>query len=114
MAVFLMLPLFGKPGQELNEGGDVTPKELRELAEDLRERLTEAADIVEKLTGAGWEAQMGLYDIHLSHPYIGTAAHAEERLESLGIDPEKVFIEELEDEEQEEGEWEGEEEAGSG
>ncbi|MBV9125354.1 MAG: hypothetical protein JO112_18520, partial [Planctomycetes bacterium] len=80
MTTCLILPLFGKPGQELNEGAEVTPRELRALAQDLQARLLEAANLVEKLTGAGWEAQMGLYDILLSHPYIETAAHTEEKL----------------------------------
>jgi hypothetical protein len=110
MGVTLMLFLFGKPGQELDEGGDVTAEQLRALAQGLHERLRETADIVEKLTDAGWEAQMGLYDIFLSHPYITTAAQAEEKLQDLGIDPERVIIDEWEDED--EGDWD--EEAGEG
>jgi hypothetical protein len=100
MSVMLMMYLFGKPGQELDEGEEVTPQQLRALAEDLHARLTEAADVVEKLTAAGWEAQMTLYDISLSHPYITTAAQAEEKLLDLGIDPKLVAIDEWEDEEE--------------
>src|SRR5262245_38212104 len=100
MAVFMSLWLFGKPGQELNEGGEVTPEELRALAEHLHGRLIEAADIVEKLSNAGWDVQMGLYDIFISHRYITTQAQAEEKLADLGIDPEKLFIDEFEDEEE--------------
>jgi hypothetical protein len=100
MAVTLMMFLFGKPGQELNEGGEVTPEELRDLGRNLHERLDEAAAIVEKLTGAGWEAQMTLYDVFLSHPYITTAVQAEQQLQNLGIDPEHVCIDEWEDEEE--------------
>ena len=103
MSVTLMMYLFGKPGQELDEGEEVTPQQLRSLAEGLHGRLTEAADIVEKLTAAGWDAQMTLYDVCLSHPYISTAAQAEEKLLDLGIDPQLVAIDEWEDEEEDEG-----------
>jgi len=98
MAVTLMLYLFGKPGVELHEGEEVTPQELRDLAEDLSGRLREAADIVEKLTANGWDAQMTLYDIMFAHPYIETSVQAEEKLHDLGIDPEKVHIEWLDEE----------------
>jgi hypothetical protein len=101
MAVTLILPLFGKPGQELNEGGEVTAQQLRDLADDLRARLREAADIVEKLTAAGWETEMTLYDIMLSHPYVTTEVQAQAKLDDLGIDPERVHIEEWPDEEDE-------------
>jgi hypothetical protein len=106
MAVTIMMYLFGKPGQELEEGAEVTPPQLRDLGRDLRARLEEAADIVEKLTGAGWDAQMTLYDVILSHPYVDTQAQAEEKLRDLGIDPERVLIDEWEDEEQFEDEEE--------
>jgi hypothetical protein len=102
-----MLSLFGKPGQELEEGEEVTDRQLRALGDDLRNRLHEAAEIVEKLTGAGWEAQMTLYDVMLSHPYVTTEAQARDKLEDLGIDPESVFIEEWNDEEEDEEEPDG-------
>jgi hypothetical protein len=98
MSVTIMLYLFGKPGVELNEGGEVTPGELRDLADDLQARLRDVADIVEKLTATGWEAEMALYDVLLSHPYLDSAAQAEDRLRELGIDPEKFHIDEWEDE----------------
>jgi hypothetical protein len=101
MPVTIMLHLFAKPGQELNEGEEVTPDQLRALGQSLQERLTEAGDIVEKLTGTGWEAQMALYDVILSHPYFHTEAQVAEKLTELGIDPESVFIDEWEDEEEE-------------
>jgi hypothetical protein len=104
MIVELALPLFGKPGWELGEGEEVMPRDLRDLAEDLRGRLMEAADIVEKLTGAGWDARMTLYDVCLSHPYISTAAQAEKMLLDLGIDPKLVAIDEWEGEDEEEEE----------
>jgi hypothetical protein len=121
MGVWVNLHLFGKPGYELREGEDVTPEELRALADNMQARLREAADIVEKMTGAGWCAQMGLYDIFLSHPFMNTKVHVEEQLQNLGIDPELLWIDEMEDEEEfleegdmeegdmEEGEFEGHE-----
>lgn len=114
MAVTVTLFLFGKPGQELNEGAEVTSDQLRALGQYLHERLDATATIVEKLTGAGWEAQMALYDIFLSHPYINTAAQAEAQLQDLGIDPEHVSIDEWEDEEEEYGADEDEEETSGG
>jgi hypothetical protein len=100
VSVTLMIYLFGKPGMELGEGEEVTAEQLRALGDDLRGRLHETAEIVEKLTGTGWEAQMTLYDVLLSHPYITTAVQAEEKLHELGIDPEKVCLDEWEDEEE--------------
>jgi hypothetical protein len=97
-----MIFLFGKPGQELEEGGEVTASQLRELGKNLHARLDEAADNVEKLTNAGWQAEMTLYDIILSHPYLNTVAAVEEQLEKLGIDPETVTIDDWDDEEEEE------------
>jgi hypothetical protein len=104
MSVQLMIFLFGKPGQELDEGSEVTAKELRELGKNLHARLDEAANNVEKLTNAGWQAEMTLYDIILSHPYLNTVAAVEEQLEKLGIDPETVTIDDWDDEEEEEEE----------
>jgi hypothetical protein len=53
---------------------------------------------------------MMLYDISLSHPYITTAVQAEEKLQDLGIDPERVWIDEWPDEDEEEFDLEGEDE----
>lgn len=100
MSVSVMLYLFGKPGQELDEGGEVTAAQLRDLGTELNARLQNAADIVGKLTETGWEAEMGLYDIYLHHPYVRTEQEARMRLDELGIDPEQVFIDEFEDEEE--------------
>jgi hypothetical protein len=112
MSVFVSIWLFGKPGHELNEGEPVTTEQLRALADELHERLHDTANIVEKLTGAGWEAHMALYDIHFSHPYLNTKTGVEEQFLSLGIDLDRVCIDEWEDEddfidEEEEG-WEDE------
>jgi hypothetical protein len=102
MSVTVTLFLYSKPGQELNEGGPVTAEELRELGKTLHVRLDEAATIVEKLVGAGWDSQMGLYDVFLSHPYLNNTADVEEKLQDLGINPESVFIDEMDDEDEQE------------
>ena len=98
MAVTAMIWLFGKPGHELEEGGEVTGQQIRDLGTHLNDRLQEVGDIVDKLTGAGWEAQVALYDVILSHPYVRTETEARTRLDDLGIDPDKVAI--FEDEEE--------------
>ncbi len=100
MPVTIMMHLFGKPGMELDEGEEVTPQQLRDLANGMQARLMEAAEIVEKLTAHGWEAEMSLYDVMLSHPYVETEAQAEEKLHDLGIAPDKVFIDEWPEEEE--------------
>jgi hypothetical protein len=108
MPVTLMLYLFGKPGVELGEGEEVTPGQLRALAADLSARLREAADITEKLTAKGWEAEMTLYDIFFTHPYVETTVQAEAMLQDLGIEPYQVHIEWLEDEDELEDQLEDE------
>jgi len=91
MSVSLYLFLFGKPGEELNaEGDSIEASQIRELRAHLAERLEAAATAVEKLSGAGWEATMSLYDVILSHPYINTEARG--RLEDLGLDPDFFLI----------------------
>jgi hypothetical protein len=104
-----MLWLFGKPGQELNEGGEVTAGQIRALSQHLSERLEEVATVVEKLSGAGWEAQMGLYDVMLYNPYARTEADVRTRLDDLGIDPDTVSVLEFEDDEEDFEDEEGEE-----
>ena len=113
VSVSVTLWLFGKPGHELNEGEDVNAEQIRALAQVMKERLELAADIVEKLTGAGWEAQMGLYDVMLYNRFVRTEADVRTRLDGLGIDPDEVSIMEFEGEDDDE-EFEGEEEGFGG
>jgi hypothetical protein len=113
VSVSVTLWLFGKPGHELNEGEEVCADQIRALAQGMKERLEQAADIVEKLTGAGWEAQMGLYDVMLYNRFVRTEADVRTRLDGLGIDPDEVAILEFEGEDDEE-EFEGEEEGFGG
>jgi hypothetical protein len=105
MSVSLYLFLYGKPGEELNaEGDSIEAAQIRELRAYLSERLDTAANAIEKLTAAGWEASMTLYDVILHHPYVNTEAEARSRLDDLGLDPDLFLI--IEDEEEEDFEEE--------
>ena len=60
MSVTLMMYLFGKPGQELDEGEEVTPQQLRSLAEPADIALGISADGNSASVLAGLEAAAGL------------------------------------------------------
>jgi hypothetical protein len=95
VCVVISFPLFGKPAWELGgENGPVTPQELSELGDDLRDRLHEAAEVVRKVTAAGGDVSVTLYDLALSLPApdIDSEAQARQRLRTLGIDPEAVIL----------------------
>ena len=101
MGVTVCLPLFGNPGQELEEGAAAKSQDLRRLGEALRERLAQAADMLDRLTAGGWSAQIAMYDLILSHPQVATREQAVQRLQSLGLDPEPfLIIEDVEEEEE--------------
>jgi hypothetical protein len=100
MGVTVCLPLFGNPGHELEEGATAKSQELRTLADALRERLVLAADTLDKLTADGWAAEVAMFDLILSHPRVATKEQAEQRIRSLGTDPEPfLIIEDVEEEE---------------
>jgi len=102
MSVTVCLPLFGGAAHELEER--VGGKELRDLAEALRERLLAAADTLDRLRADGWTAQLGAFDLILSHPRVAGRAQAEERLRAAGVDPAALMIvEDVEEEEEAEG-----------
>ncbi|MFX1520197.1 MAG: hypothetical protein ACFFCD_09790 [Promethearchaeota archaeon] len=94
--------LFGKPSHEMAiEGGEATPKMLREKAVELKERLERAAEIFEELARNGWELAEcygSVYDLSFTKDVNET--QAKEELKKLGIDPEEVNILELEDEDE--------------
>ena len=103
MVVRLSIPLFGKPSWEMNiEGGNATPKMLREKAAELKERLERAADALEKLDMNGWdleEAYGSIYSLDLYKDV--TIDEAKKELKQLGLE---YLIENLEEEELEEDE----------
>ena len=100
MGVTVCLPLFANPGQELEEGSRAQGRQLRELATALQERLLAAADTLDRLTAAGWDARVAMYDIILLHEAVSTQEEAVQRLQDEGVDPEKLMI--IEDVEEEE------------
>jgi hypothetical protein len=110
MAVTVGLWLFGKPGHELDaEGRPVEPERIRALGRELHGWLDEVAGALEKLTAAGWEATVMLYDIELWHVDVATEAEARARVEGLGLDPDLLdYLEEVDAD----AEGEMEEEAG--
>lgn len=104
MPISIMMHLFSKPAIELDKEGEaIDAADVRRLAEDLHNRLRAAADALECLTSKGWEAQMALYDVILSHSYIDSEADARGRIEDLGLNPDDFCYLECEEEE-----WEGE------
>jgi hypothetical protein len=102
MGVTVSLPLFGNPGHELEEGSTVKGQQLRDLADQLGERLRQAADALDKLAGAGWTTQLGMYDIILSRRDLATRDEAVRQLQALGLNPDDFMIlEDVEEEDQE-------------
>jgi len=99
MGVTVCLPLFGNPGHELEEGAPAKGKDLRNLADGLRDRLMQTADTLDKLTADGWNTQVAMFDLIVSHPHMSTKDGIEQRLRSLEINPEPfLIIEDVEDE----------------
>jgi hypothetical protein len=99
MGVTVCLPLFGNPGQELEEGAPVKGQHLRSLAAELQERLLKAAAMLDQLALAGWSSRLAMFDVILLHREVQTRDEALSRLQALGIDPEELMI--LEDIEEE-------------
>lgn len=59
----ISIHLFGKPEWEL--GDACAPKDIQSKGNELKTRLYEIADAVQKLTANGWDCQMALYDLIL-------------------------------------------------
>ena len=96
--------LFGKPSHEMAiEGGNATPKMLREKAVELKERLERAAEIFEALDRNGWELAEcygSVYELIFTKDI--TEMQTNEELKRLGINPEEINILELEYEDEDE------------
>ena len=100
MGVTVCLPLFGNPGQEMEEGSVLKGEHLRNLAAELQERLQKAAATLDRLAGAGWTAQVAMYDALLAHRNVETREEAERHLLALDLDPaEMMIVEDVEEEE---------------
>jgi hypothetical protein len=104
MGVTVCLPLFGNPGHELEEGSAVKGQQLRDLADQLGERLRQAADTLDRLTAAGWTTRLGMFDILLERRDVTTREEAVRHLEALGLKPDDFMIlEDIEEEEDDPG-----------
>ena len=101
MGVTVCLPLFGSPNRELEEGSAVKGQQLLKLATELQERLHKAAEILDRLTAAGWSNRVAMYDVILSLPRVETKEEAVRRLTELGIAVEElIIIEDVQEEEE--------------
>jgi len=92
--------LFLKPSWEMDiEGIDyINPEILRRKGDELRERLHAVAGIVDKLQSDGWPRVSGhaaIYD--LEFVWGGDRESARKRLIELGIEPDEVGVEEIEE-----------------
>jgi hypothetical protein len=95
----LFLWLFGKPAWEIKEleGGDVTPKLLKQieaLGEELQERLQWTAKVARELLDHGWDGYGALYDINFYKQI--PLEQAKKELEEMGLDPNDFGLEEEE------------------
>ncbi len=92
----ICLHLFGKPEWEIDLE-KAQPNDISSLGEELRDRLKEISNILEKLEKNGWERSAALYDIMLFKDI--TKKEAEKELKTLGLDIKLLNIEEFEPEE---------------
>jgi hypothetical protein len=101
LRTIVSIHLFLKPSWEMDiEDIDyIDPEILRRKGDELRERLHAAAEIVGKLQRDGWpricEQEAAIYDLEFI--WGGGSEGAERRLVELGIDPDEVGIQEVED-----------------
>jgi hypothetical protein len=77
--------LIGYPEHHLAEDEPVTPSRLRELGRRLHDHADEAADLVERLTAAGWTARADGRHVNLFHSDLETEREVRSQLRSLGI-----------------------------
>jgi hypothetical protein len=74
-------------------------RHLRELGEQLRERLAKAADTLDRLHAAGWSSHLAMFDILLTRIDVQTREDAERLLRDAGVDPDAfMIVEEIEEE----------------
>lgn len=92
--------LFLKPSWEMDiEGVDyIAPGVLRRKGDELRKRLHAAAEIVDKLQSDGWSMIPGHgAPCDLEFVWGGDRESARKRLIELGIEPDEVGVEEIEE-----------------
>ena len=82
------------------EGGKATPKILREKAQELKESLKRAAEILEKLKANGQELSEAYGSIYTLDFYKDISEReAKRELKRMSIDLKEASIRELEEEE---------------
>ncbi|MDP2665958.1 MAG: hypothetical protein Q8P05_00435 [Candidatus Diapherotrites archaeon] len=94
----LSIYFFGKPEWEF--GDKIDAAMVKAKGDELRERLHTIADAMEKLTAAGWEPSMALYDVYFSKDI--PRKQAEMELKELGIDEGTYHLDEFDEDEDEE------------
>ncbi|HWG46885.1 MAG TPA: hypothetical protein VN688_29250 [Gemmataceae bacterium] len=101
MGVTVCLPLFGPPNREPEEDAAVKGQHLRNLATELHERLHKAAEMLDRLTAAGWTTRVAMYDVILARRGVETKEEAIRLLTELGIAAEElIIIEDVEEDEE--------------
>ena len=98
MDVTINIGLFGKPAWEMKiENEEIKSGAIfKEKGEELKVRLEEVAVLVDKLVASGWYIEGCLYDLCAVKSI--TLKKAAKELTSMGVDPEDVNLEELEEE----------------
>lgn len=89
--------LFGKPEWEM-DFDKATPQDIKDLGENLRDRLGRISEIVEKLENNGWHRSAGLYNLYLYKDIKKELVGKE--LEKLGIGEKEVSIEDFGEEDE--------------
>jgi len=103
--ISLSIYLYGKPNWELPIEGinHLDPIIIREHGKELQARLNHIADVVEKLQLEGWqlsECYGAIYNLDFYKEEI-TLKQARQELKDLGIDLRSIYLEELDEFEEE-------------
>lgn len=93
--------LFGKPEWEIALD-KATPQDLKDLGENLRDRLCRISEIVGKLENDGWSRGAGLYNLYLYKDI--KIEDAKKELDKLAIGEKEVNIDDFGEEDDESNE----------
>lgn len=85
----ISIHLFSKPEVEIDLE-KAKPEDFKKLGEELKERLSRVAEIVEKLEKAGWERSVGMYDLNFYKKI--KLSEVKQELEKLSIKADEVDI----------------------
>lgn len=102
--VSISIWLFGKPEWEISDKMDITKSQtFKDLGNELKARMDEKGEIIDKLVADGWNLELCLYDIHACRDGLKTI-DVENHLKGLGIDPDMVSVNEFYNEDWDEDE----------